>query len=212
MLAAPLNVNGRPNSDVVRPLATAVDLVQASRNLWTIDFGLNRFDKAVQYELPFEYVKKFILPIGRHAETIIVASGGSMLDRVQKCVRPSSANFDTWLRLATPSTASSSGSPKRYSVTTRPSSLPQTTTTSLVYSTLDSTNSGPYAWAIVRGAPTLYSHNHLRNLPLPVAPGREPAGDPRVEAIAQAARELVEQRDAWLNPPGVSEAELKKRS
>jgi hypothetical protein len=33
-----------------------------------------------------------------------------------------------------------------------------------------------------------------------------------VLAIAQAAHELVEKRDAWLNPPGASEAELKKRT
>jgi len=30
--------------------------------------------------------------------------------------------------------------------------------------------------------------------------GREPQDDPRVRAIA-AARELVEKRDRWLNPP-----------
>ena len=52
----------------------------------------------------------------------------------------------------------------------------------------------------------------FETFPFPWPPGREPAGDPRVEAIAQAARELVEQRDAWLNPPGASEAELKKRT
>ena len=33
-----------------------------------------------------------------------------------------------------------------------------------------------------------------------------------VEAIATAAHELVEKRDAWLNPPGATEAELKKRT
>ncbi len=37
-------------------------------------------------------------------------------------------------------------------------------------------------------------------------------GDPRVEAIAEAARELVEKRDRWLNPEGATEAELKKRT
>ncbi len=40
----------------------------------------------------------------------------------------------------------------------------------------------------------------------------EPQGDPRVEAIAEAARGLVEKRDRWLNPEGASEAELKKRT
>ncbi|MEW5988133.1 MAG: DNA methyltransferase [Chloroflexota bacterium] len=62
MLEAPLNVNGRPNSDVVRPVASAVDLVQKERGKWTIDFGLLPFDEASLYELPFEYVKQNVLP------------------------------------------------------------------------------------------------------------------------------------------------------
>ena len=33
-----------------------------------------------------------------------------------------------------------------------------------------------------------------------------------MEAIAEAARELVAKRDVWLNPPGATEAELKKRT
>ncbi len=31
-------------------------------------------------------------------------------------------------------------------------------------------------------------------------------------AIAEAARELVKMRDAWLNPPDISDAERKKRT
>lgn len=63
MLAAPLNPNGRPNSDVVRPVASAVDLVQRSRGKWTIDFGLMLQNEAALYEMPFEYVKKHVLPV-----------------------------------------------------------------------------------------------------------------------------------------------------
>jgi hypothetical protein len=33
-----------------------------------------------------------------------------------------------------------------------------------------------------------------------------------VKAIADAARELVEKRDAWLNPPGTSELERADRT
>ena len=33
-----------------------------------------------------------------------------------------------------------------------------------------------------------------------------------MEAISEAARELVAKRDAWLNPPGASAEELKKRT
>ena len=52
----------------------------------------------------------------------------------------------------------------------------------------------------------------FETFPFPWPPGQEPADDPRVEAIAQAARELVQLRDAWLNPPGASDADLKKRT
>ena len=52
----------------------------------------------------------------------------------------------------------------------------------------------------------------FETFPLPWPPGQEPAGDSRVEAIAQPARELVHKRDAWLNPPGATEAQLKDRT
>jgi hypothetical protein len=43
-------------------------------------------------------------------------------------------------------------------------------------------------------------------------PGREPVDDPRVQAIAAAAADLVAKRDAWLNPTGASDAERKQRT
>jgi len=45
----------------------------------------------------------------------------------------------------------------------------------------------------------------------PWPPGKEPENDPRVQAIASAAQELAERRDAWLNPVGAAEADLKHR-
>jgi type II restriction/modification system DNA methylase subunit YeeA len=50
--------------------------------------------------------------------------------------------------------------------------------------------------------------------PFPWPPGHEPSetDDPRVKAIADAARELVRLRDAWLNPPNCPPEELKKRT
>jgi type II restriction/modification system DNA methylase subunit YeeA len=52
----------------------------------------------------------------------------------------------------------------------------------------------------------------FETFPFPWPPGQEPKDDPRVLAIAQAAKELVEQRDRWLNAEGLSEAEKKKRT
>ena len=58
----------------------------------------------------------------------------------------------------------------------------------------------------------LQQHHLLRDLPLPLAARTGAGGRPAVEAIAEAARALVAQRDAWLHPAGASEAELKKRT
>ena len=46
------------------------------------------------------------------------------------------------------------------------------------------------------------------------SPGTEPseASSPIVRSIAEAARELVRLRDAWLNPPGASAEDLKDRT
>jgi hypothetical protein len=52
----------------------------------------------------------------------------------------------------------------------------------------------------------------FETFPFPWPPGSEPTDSPLVEAIAEAARELVAKRDAWLNPPGASAEELKKRT
>ena len=60
--------------------------------------------------------------------------------------------------------------------------------------------------------PTYNNTTCFETFPFPWPPGQEPADDPRVAAIAQAARELVQLRDAWLNPPDASDAELKKRT
>ena len=65
MLLAPMNVNGRPNSDVVRPSIGAMDITKRDPDKWTVDFGLMEMDQAAPYELPFEYIRANILPARR---------------------------------------------------------------------------------------------------------------------------------------------------
>jgi hypothetical protein len=60
--------------------------------------------------------------------------------------------------------------------------------------------------------PSYNSETTFKTFPFPWPPGKESQDDPRVKAIAAAANELVEKRDAWLNPPDASEAEIKKRT
>jgi hypothetical protein len=65
--------------------------------------------------------------------------------------------------------------------------------------------------------PTYNSKTCFETFPFPWPPGTEPSEgeDPRVNAVAEAARELVRLRDNWLNPkpapgePPISESDLK---
>jgi type II restriction/modification system DNA methylase subunit YeeA len=62
-LAAPVNPNGRPNSDVIRPYQNAMDITRRSRRAWTIDFGCTmREDEAALYALPFRHVAAQVKP------------------------------------------------------------------------------------------------------------------------------------------------------
>ncbi len=63
-LALPLNPNGRPNSDVVRPYVTASDLAGRPANRWIIDFGVDLNEaEAALYEAPFEYARTHVKPV-----------------------------------------------------------------------------------------------------------------------------------------------------
>ena len=52
----------------------------------------------------------------------------------------------------------------------------------------------------------------FETFPFPWSPNAEPTDDPRVLAIAAAARELVQKRENWLNPADATAEELKKRT
>src|SRR5690606_24682048 len=64
MLTAPLNPNGRPNSDVIVPWVNGLDITRRPRDMWIIDFGPDMpLGQAALYEQPFEYVKKHVYPV-----------------------------------------------------------------------------------------------------------------------------------------------------
>ncbi len=52
----------------------------------------------------------------------------------------------------------------------------------------------------------------FETFPLPWPPGKNAWRDPRLHAIAHAANDLNDLRDAWLNPPDATPVELKKRT
>jgi hypothetical protein len=52
----------------------------------------------------------------------------------------------------------------------------------------------------------------FETFPFPWPPGHEDTASPQYQAISAAAHQLHTERDAWLNPPGMSEHLLKKRT
>src|SRR5580704_10127571 len=62
-LLLPLNPNGRPNSDVLRPWMNGMDLTRRSADKWIIDFGWEMDEReAALYEAPFAHCLANVKP------------------------------------------------------------------------------------------------------------------------------------------------------
>ncbi|HZK66642.1 MAG TPA: type IIL restriction-modification enzyme MmeI, partial [Chloroflexota bacterium] len=213
--AAPLNPNGRPNADVVVPWVNGLDVTRRPRGMWIIDFGVEMpLDQAACYEAPFQYVLRKVKP-EREGN-----NRAAYRERWWLHVEPRPA-----LRAATESLP-------RYIATTRVAK--HRVFVWLAHPTLPDSRLFAFArpddyflgvlqsrlheaWSLKTGStledrPFYTPTTCFDTFPFPWPPGAEPAGDPRVEAIASAARELVCLRDRWLNPEGTADEELKKRT
>lgn len=63
-LIMPLNPNGRPNRDVVKPWVNGLDVTRRPRDMWIVDFGwtMTQADAAL-YERPFAHAAEFVQPV-----------------------------------------------------------------------------------------------------------------------------------------------------
>jgi type II restriction/modification system DNA methylase subunit YeeA len=59
----PLNPNGRPNSDVVRPWVNGQSITGRPSDTWIIDFAEIPESVAALYQEPFEYVRTHVKPL-----------------------------------------------------------------------------------------------------------------------------------------------------
>jgi type II restriction/modification system DNA methylase subunit YeeA len=215
MLDVP-NPHGKPNSDVIKRTVNGFDIAKRSRDEWVIDFDEMNEGSAALYEAPFEYVKKHVKPVREKNR-----------DRQRR---------EAWWRLGRSGADLKKGSKgkKRVILTPRVAKhrlfvwapadcIPDTRVYAFVrdddyfFGLLHSRvheiwTLNNCAWHGVGNDPTYVTSTCFMPFPLPWPPGKEPVGDWRVKAIADAAKELVEKRDAWLNPPGASLEELKKRT
>jgi hypothetical protein len=80
-LQLPLNPNGRPNSDVLRPWMNGMEITRRPSGRWIIDFGWEMTEhEAALYEAPFAYLVSHVRPPAeplRSLQRVLVASRGA---------------------------------------------------------------------------------------------------------------------------------------
>jgi hypothetical protein len=218
MLYAKGNPHRRMNSDVIRQWVNAKDITSRSRQMWSIDFGVKTTEEeAALYEMPFQYITQHVKPFRAKAKSS--CRGIPWFLHLWPRPEMREAIWNKKRYIATPRV-----SKHRVFVWLENTILPSDAT--IVFARDDDYFFGVLhsrvheLWSRRKGTQLREAKSGFRytpnttfeTFPFPWPPGKEPKNDPRVEAIAQAARELVEKRNAWLNPEGATEKELKKRT
>ncbi|MEO8356260.1 MAG: DNA methyltransferase [Chloroflexota bacterium] len=217
MLADKSNPNGKPNSDVVKPWVNGSDLVGTHRGMWIIDFGVKTpIEEAAKYQEPFEYVRKVVKPERDKERIASTRDKWWLFERQRPEMKQAIKDLGRFVATAVVSKY-------RIFVWLLHPTIPDAKVTVFARDDdyfLGILHSRAHAvWSDKKGARHGVGNDLTYNIsecfgtfPFPWAPGQEPKDDPRVQAIAQAAKELVEQRDRWLNPEGLTETEKKKRT
>lgn len=208
-LQLPLNPNGRPNSDVVRPWWNSLDVTRRCEDKWVIDFGSDMTDpEAAMYEAPFEYVRQHVMPARLKNRRAAYAKAwwrhGESRPKLRTRLRGKSRY------IATPSVAK-----HRIFIYLNIAIVPDHQIFALTRD--DDTTFGILhsrfheAWALRQGTsledrPRYTPTTTFETFPFPDGltpdiPAADYADDPRAIAIAEAARELNTLRENWLNPP-----------
>lgn len=207
MLWSP-NPDGRSNADVVRPWVNGLDITRRSRGMWIIDFGELPHEEAALYEAPFEYVKQHVAPMRatnrrarratywwQHGETVPglrMAVAG--LSRFIVTPRVSKHRVFVWVPAET---------------------LPDSAVVAIACEddyTFGLLHSSVHElWALRLGTQLETRPRYTPTTTFETFPFPDCDEEAR-EHIARAARSLDERRNGWLNPPGLTEAELQKRT
>jgi type II restriction/modification system DNA methylase subunit YeeA len=216
MLAAPVNPNGRPNSDVVKRRLIGRDIVQTNQQGWLIDFGEMAESDAALYELPFEYVKREVKPLRDVNRDRLMKQNWWLHGRTRQALRKALVGLRRCI--VTPEVAK-----HRIFVWMSTDVVPDHTchviareddyAFGVIHSKIHEVWSlAQGAWMGVGNDPRYSSARTFETYPFPWPPGKEPKRSPLVKAIAKAASELVAKRDAWLNPSHASPEALKERT
>jgi type II restriction/modification system DNA methylase subunit YeeA len=219
-IGLPVNVNGKPNSDVLRPFVTAADILRRPAierfKDWIIDFGPGMSEnEAAGYEAPFEFAVREVRPVRLNNNRRKTREFWWIHGEARPGMRAALENLPRFL--VSPIVAK-----HRIFVWMPPDTLAGNKC--LVFARADDYFFGVLqsrvheVWSLKMASrhggerPAYHVEACFETFPFPWTPGREAWRDPRLHAIADAARTLDERRRAWLDPPGATAAELKTRT
>ena len=206
------NPDGRSNRDVIKRWINGKDITERSRDVWAIDFGVNLPEtEAALYEAPFEYVKRVVRPtriwnrMRWRAENWWLHGSPasrmrqklSSLSRYLATPKVSKHRFFVWITadMLPSNLVIAIASEDDYVLGLLSSSIHELWARSVGSQLRESESGGTYT-------PTTC----FQTFPFPRATEEQ-----RV-TIGAAAAELNRLREGWLNPPGMSASDLKKRT
>ena len=214
-LQEPANPNGRPNSDVLRPWMNGMAVTRRPADKWIVDFGWTMVrEEAALYEAPFQHAQESVYSMRqrnrrqsyrlnwwRHMEPrqgMWTALEGLSRYIVTPCV--AKHRLFAWLdaRIC----------PDHALIVI---ARDDDTTFGILHSRFHE------VWSLRRGTwlgkgndPRYTPTTTFETFPFPEGlspnvPAADYVTDPRAQALASAARRLVELRGRWLNPPELVE-------
>jgi type II restriction/modification system DNA methylase subunit YeeA len=201
MLKDLANPNGQMNSDIIKPWINGLDITEKHRNMWIIDFGVDMPEsEAAQYEKPFEYVKINVKPARDKVRNDRERKYWWIHGRPAPDLRIAIKDLKRYI---------ASARVAKYRLFTYISSdtIPDGQVVVIARDDdyfLGVLHSRPHEiWSLQLGTsledrPRYSQSLTFETFPFPWPPGKEPKDDSRVQAIAAAAKELVEMRDRWL--------------
>ena len=201
------NPDGRSNSDVLRPLFNAQDITSRPRGAWALDLGHDLTEpEAALYEGPFEYVRGHVLEVRKAART--TQRSWWIHERPRPAMKQAIRSLPRII--ATPITA------KHRMFVWLPSNIVPSVSLVVVACDDDYTfgvlhSRAHELWALATGTQLETRPRYTPTTTFETFPFPRPTGEQR-DSVGMAARRLAELRDGWLNPPGLTSAELEKRT
>ncbi|MBZ0298130.1 MAG: N-6 DNA methylase [Anaerolineae bacterium] len=212
-----VNPDGYNNADVVKRVINAADIVRTNRGYWTIDFGPHASEtEAQKYLEPYAYLREHVYPVRQKNNRQAYKDRWWIYAEARVGMRIALEKVSRYI--STPRVAK-----HRIFVWTQNDVMSNDAI--IVFARDDDYFFGVLhsrlhevwslrmgTWLGVGNDPRYTPTTTFETFPFPWPPGQEDTASPAYQAIREAARRLHEERDAWLNPPGLSETALKTRT